>query len=405
MNSVLYVTAAFPTLAAFIENEVKRIDQRGVKIRVLTLRPVSTQYQPEHAPLVTLTSSVGSPLDLRNWGDLLLWTLRRPHVLIPDFLRILWASKASPYALMGHAGYLPAAARVASIAEREGFERIHGAWAHFPATVAYLASRLTGKRFSMAGHAGGDLYRMQEFLPQKARAADFMTCCVRGNAEMVRRLVPEARVHWLYHGTDLSRFGSIVRARATEPTLLIVGRLARTKGYDDLFKAMAVLKRRGVTPKLVVVGDGPERANLEALAREGGVMEQIQWCGSLTHDQLAPHYAAAWLLVAPSVVLANGRMDGIPNVVVEAMAAGLPVVGTRAAGLEEIVVPGRTGALANQRDPEDLASAIEPLIGDAAEVDRLSAIARTEVREAFDVERNFEKLWALFAGTAEGSRP
>lgn len=405
MKSVLYVTAAFPTLAAFIENEVKRLHQRGVRIRVLTLRPVSTQYQPEHAHLVTLTSSVGSVLDPAGWLQLLGWLVRKPHVLVPDVLRILWASKASPYALAGHVGYLPAAARVATIAEREDFERIHGAWAHFPATVAYLACRLTGRRFSMAGHAGGDLYRMQEFLREKATAADFMTCCVRGNADMVRKLAPEARVHWLYHGTDLSFFGAIERRRAAEPTLLIVGRLAQTKGYDDLFKAMAVLKRRGVTPRLVVVGEGPERANLEALARDGGVWEQVEWCGSLTHEQLAPKYAAAWVLVAPSVVLSNGRMDGIPNVVVEAMAAGLPVVGTRAAGLEEIVVPGRTGALANQRDPDDLARAIEPLVGDAAEVDRLSAIARGEVRDAFDVEKNFEKLWALFAGTAEGSRP
>ncbi|MBK7367298.1 MAG: glycosyltransferase family 4 protein [Candidatus Eisenbacteria bacterium] len=153
-----------------------------------------------------------------------------------------------------------------------------------------------------------------------------------------------------------------------------------------------------------MVGEGPERATLEAIAREGGVMDQIEWCGSLTHDQLAPRYAAAWVLVAPSVVLSNGRMDGIPNVVVESMAAGLPVVGTRAAGSRDRR-PGRTGALANQRDPGDLADAIAPLVKDPAEVDRMSAIARTEVREAFDVERNFEKLWALFTGAAERSRP
>lgn len=405
MKSVLYVTTTFPTLAAFIENEVKRIDARGVKIRVLTLLPVGKQYQPEHARLVTLTEAIGSPLSLRNWGALLAWLVRKPHVLVPEVLRMLWASRGSAYALAGHIGYLPAAARIAEIAEREGFERIHGAWAHFPASAAWLATRLTGKRFSMAGHAGGDLYRMREFLPQKVRAADFITCCVRGNAEMVRALVPGGRVHWLYHGTDLSRFGNIVRARAAEPTLLIVGRLARTKGYDDAILALAVLAKRGLRPRFVVVGEGPERERLEQLAREVGVLEQVRWCGSLTHDQLAPHYAAAWLLVAPSVVLPNGRMDGIPNVVIEAMAAGLPVVGTRAAGLEEAVVPGRTGALANQRDPASLADAIEPLLRDPAEVDRLGAIAHAEVRGAFDVERNFEKLWALFTGTAEGSRP
>jgi mannosyltransferase len=83
----------------------------------------------------------------------------------------------------------------------------------------------------------------------------------------------------------------------------------------------------------------------------------------------------------------------------------VPVVGTRAAGLEEVVLPGRTGALCDQHDPEGLAAAIEPLLADPAEVDRLSAIARGTVRDAFDVDRNFEQLWALFAGTAEGSRP
>ena len=157
MKSVLYVTATFPTLPAFIENEVKRIDARGVRIRVLTLRSVSKQYQPEHAHLVTLTESIGSPFLAANWVALLAWLLRKPHVLIPDMVRILWASRGSTYALAVHLGYLPAAARLASIAEREGFERIHGAWAHFPSTVAYLASRLTGNRLSMAGPAGGAL--------------------------------------------------------------------------------------------------------------------------------------------------------------------------------------------------------------------------------------------------------
>ncbi len=405
MKSVIYVTAAFPTLAAFVENEVKRLHARGVRVRVLTLRPVSTEYQPEHASLCALTRWVAAPFDGANWLALLRWTLRRPHVLVPEALRILWASRGSPYALAGHLGYLPAAARVASIAEREDFERIHGAWAHFPATVAYLAARLTGRRFSMSGHAGADLYRSREFLREKVRAADFMTCCVRGNAEMVRALAPEGRVHWLYHGTDLARFGRIPRRRAPEPTLLVVGRLSPGKGFDDAVRALALLERRGVRARLEVVGDGPERDRLAALAREGGVQERVRWLGALDHDRLEPHYGAAWLLLAPSVVLSNGRRDGIPNVVVEAMAAGGPVVGTRATGIEEAVVPGRTGALCEPRDPAGLADAVERLLADPATLDAMGEAARASVRETFDVERNFERLWALFEGTAEGSRP
>lgn len=398
MKSVLYVTTTFPTLAAFIENEVKRLHARGVRVRVLTLRPVGTVYQPEFAPLVPLTSPVGSPLDPASWLALLGWLLRRPHVLVPGALRMLWASRGSPYALAGHLAYLPAAARVASIAEREGFERVHGAWAHFPASVAWLAAKLARRRFSMAAHAGADLFRTRAFLADKVRDADFTTACVRGNAELLRQLVPGGRVEWLYHGTDLARFGRIERARAASPELLVVGRLAPGKGFDDAVAALGELAKRGLRPRLVVVGEGPERARLDALARTNGVETQVDFRGSLTHDAIAPLYAAAWLLLAPSKVVAKGRRDGIPNVVIEAMAAGVPVVGSRAAGLEEAIEPGRTGALCESGNPRSLADAIEPLLRDPAEIERLGAGARGSVRESFDVEANFERLWALFQG-------
>jgi len=398
VKSVLYVTTTFPTLAAFIENEVKRLHARGVRVRVLALRSVGTEYQPEFAPLVALTTAVGSPLDPASWLALLGWLVRRPHVLVPGALRMLWASRGSLYALAGHLAYLPAAARVASLAEREDFERIHGAWAHFPASVAWLAAKLSRRRFSMAAHAGADLYRTRAFLADKVREADFTTACVRGNAEMLRQLVPGGRVEWLYHGTDLARFGRITRARAAAPEMLVVGRLSLGKGFDDAVSALGELGKRGLRPKLVVVGDGPERARLGELARAQGVQAQVEFRGSLNHDALEPLYAAAWLLLAPSKVMAKGRRDGIPNVVIEAMAAGVPVVGTRAAGLEEVIEPGRTGALCESAKPSSLADAIEPLLRDPGEIERLGAIARTTVRGAFDVEANFERLWALFAG-------
>ncbi len=396
MKSVLYVTTTFPTLAAFIENEVKRLHTRGVAVQVVTLRSVSSQYQPEHASLLALTQAVGAPWVPANLVALLSWLVRKPHIFVPLALQVLWASRGSAYALIGHLAYLPAAARVATIAERSGSERIHGAWAHFPATVAWLASRLTGKRFSMAAHAGADLYRTQAFLAEKVRAADFVTACVRGNAEMLRALAGSGRVEWLYHGTDLARFGAIERARASDPMLLVVGRLAPAKGFDDAVASLGALAAQGLRPRLIVVGDGPERARLEELAEQHGVKAQVEFRGALDHAGIMPLYASAWMLLAPSKVLANGRRDGIPNVVIEAMAAGVPVAGTRATGIEEAVIPGQTGTLSDPGDPAGLAAAIAPLLRDPAEVDRLGAIARRSVRESFDADVNFERLWALF---------
>lgn len=406
MKSIAYVTTTFPTFAAFLENEVARFQARGVKLRVYTLRPTRGNYQPDHEKLVPLVRYVGSPLDPRAWFDLLAWTVRRPHVLVPGFARILWASRGSVYAIAGHLFWLPAAARVATLAEQEGFDRIHGAWAHFPASVAWLAARLTGRRFSMAGHAGSDLYRTQAFLKEKVRAADFVTTCVRGNRDMLRSLAGEGpRIEWIYHGVDRARFDGQGRARQAEPLFLCIGRLAETKGFDTAIRAMGELKKRGLTPRLDMIGDGPDRSALEALAREQGVAEQVAFRGWVAQTELLPLYRRAWLLVAPSRVLANGRRDGIPNVIVEALAMGLPCAGTRAAGLEEAITDGVNGVLAPPDDAVALAAAIEPLLRDPAKLDRMSEAARARILGEFDADRNFERLWSLFEIDGAAAEP
>ena len=404
MKSVAYVTTTFPTLAAFVEGDVHRLRARGVRVQVFTLRAVSSQYQPEHAGLLEITRAVGSPLDPRGWAALLGWLARRPHVLIGETLRMLWASRGSLYALAGHLGYLPAAARVARLMETEELERVHGAWAHFPGSVAYLAARLTGRRFSLSAHAGADLYRTRAFLAHKLRHADFTAACVRGNAEMLRALAgPRARVEWIYHGVDRARFDGSGRHRAPEPVLLVVGRLSPPKGFDDAIRALALLAGRGVAARLVVVGEGPERGALEALARVLGVSHRIDFRGALNHDDLLPLYRTTWVLLAPSRQLANGRRDGIPNVVVEAMAMGVPCVGSRAAGLEEAIVPGETGALFAAGDAAALAAALEPMLRDPAELDRMGERARASVGEHFDAARNFERVYALFEAGGPGA--
>lgn len=403
MKSIAYVTTTFPTLAAFVEGDVHRLRERGIRVGVFTLRPVSDEYQPEHAPLLAVTRPIGSPFHPAGAAALLYWLARRPHVLIPEVVRMLWSSRRSLYALAGHVGYLPAAARVARALEAEEFDGVHGAWAHFPASVAYLASRLTGRRFTMSAHAGADLYRTQAFLAHKVRAADFVSACVRGNADMLRALAgPSARVVSIYHGVDFSRFDGAGRTRDPEPFLLTVGRLSPPKGFDDAIRALAELHRRGSAPRLILVGDGPERARLEALAHEGGVADLVQFRGALVHDQLLELYRSAWLLLAPSKVLASGRRDGIPNVIIEAMAMGLPCVGTRAAGLEEAIVPGETGALCEPGDSVSMADVIEGLLHDPGELDRLGSKARAHVLATFDADRNFETLLSLFESPQKG---
>ncbi len=400
MRAVAWVTTTFPTMATFIENDVRGLIERGVRVRVLTLGPRGTRIQPEHASLLEHVEEVGSPLAPSSWVALLGWLVRRPQVLVPGVLRLLWASRGSLYALAGHLAYLPAAARVAAIVEREGIERVHGAWAHFPASTAWLAARLAHARFSMSAHAGADLYRTQAFLAEKVRAADFVNACVRSNADMLERLagVP-GRVHHIYHGVDLERFGASARAPDAEPLLLSVGRLATAKGFDVAIRALARLAARpGGAPELVIVGDGPQRERLEALALELGVHARVTFAGTLEHDALLPLYRRCWVLLAPSRVLANGRRDGIPNVVVEAMAMGVPVIGTDATGIGEIVESGVTGWIVPPDDERALAAAIGEALDAPGGLGALGAAAHERVARSFDARVNFERLFALMNG-------
>jgi glycosyltransferase involved in cell wall biosynthesis len=401
MRSIAFVTTAFPTTAMFVEADVRRLHERGVRVQVFALRsPRGREWQDDHEGLVPLTRWVGSPAHPAAWLALIGWLIRKPHVLLPAWVRMLWASRRSAYALTGHVAYLPAAARIASQVERENLEQVHAAWAHFPGSVAFLVARLTGRPFSMSAHAGSDLYRTQAFLAEKARAARFTATCVARNADMLRALAgPDARIECVYHGVDLARFDGMGRARDPEPLLVTVGRLVPAKGFDVAVEALGLLPQES-RAKLVVVGEGPERGRLEALARAAHVESRVTFTGPLPQRELVGLYRRAWLLLAPSRVLANGRRDGIPNVTIEAMAMGVPVLGTAAGGLEEAITTGETGLLVPPDDARALADTLKRWLADPAGLERMGEQARRMVKDRFDAARNFERLFELLDGDA-----
>jgi glycosyltransferase involved in cell wall biosynthesis len=290
------------------------------------------------------------------------------------------------------------------LVERDRLEHVHAAWAHFPGSVAYLVARLTGRSFSMSAHAGSDLYRTQAFLAEKARSARFTATCVGRNADMLRALAgPGARIECVYHGVVLNRFDGAGRVRDPEPLLVTIGRLVPAKGFDLAIEALGLLAGGGQAPRLMVVGEGPERGRLAELARAAGVEQRVTFTGPLPQIELVGLYRRAWLLLAPSRVLANGRRDGIPNVTIEAMAMGVPVLGTAAGGLEEAVAVGETGVLVPPNDPRALADALARCLADPAGLERMGEQARRVVRERFDGARNFQRLYDLLDGEPNGA--
>ena len=256
---------------------------------------------------------------------------------------------------------------------------IHAYFAHTPAEVAEHAARLLSVPFGFSVHARDARKVTPATLRDRAsRAACVVACNVDVAGDLTRL---GARVHVVPHGVDLARF--IVAPEPVTPPvrLLAVGRLVNKKGFDVLIEALPAL---GSSIVVRIIGDGSERARLESLARDLGLASRVAFAGTRTHAELPAEYAAANLVVVPSVVDASGDRDGLPNVVLEAMASGRAVIGTRTGAIATAIAEGETGLVVDAGAPAALADAIASL---AAAPDRRARMGRRGRRA---VEREFD---------------
>jgi glycosyltransferase involved in cell wall biosynthesis len=284
---------------------------------------------------------------------------------------------------------------------------LHAHFAHGPASVAQFASQLTGVAFSFTAHAKDIYTSPPELLKAKLRAARFVVTCTDYNAEHLARLAGEpwaGGIHRIYHGVNFDRFRYSGRSDSVGPRVpvcLSIGRLVEKKGFRYLIEAAGILRSAGRCLTFRIVGGGDQRGALEAEIARAGLAGVVELTGAMPQEELLPQYERASLFVLPCVVTDNGDRDGIPNVLVEAMRMGVPVVSTAISGIPELVIDDETGVLVPPRDPRALASAIAALLDDPARAQRLAFRAAHHVAERFDLHRNAERLRELLLASLE----
>jgi glycosyltransferase involved in cell wall biosynthesis len=251
-----------------------------------------------------------------------------------------------------------------NVLDGAGEVHIHAHFAHDPTAAAYLAHRMAGVPFSFTAHAK-DLYTTPVAqLREQARAATFVATCTEANRRYLEQVVGVApdRVRMCRHGVDLDRFGTIQR-RPVPGRILAIGRLVPKKGFDVLIRACRLLADKGVSFDCRIIGNGPLRDELVGLTREVRLSEQVHIQPGGPQIELLEAYAEAELFVLAPLVQANGDRDGMPNVIQEALAAGIPVVTSAISGIPEVVRDGINGRLVEPGDPAALADALEELLG------------------------------------------
>ncbi len=398
---VAYIVSRFPRLTeTFVVEEVHAVLRAGAEVDLYPLhRERTSTVQPAAKALASRVHHhrLMSPAILASqWRAL----RKQPGDYLAAAIAVVRHNWGSRRLLLGGVAAFPLAVHLARTVEQAGVDHVHAHFATHPALVAYVIHRLTGIPFSFTAH-GSDLHRDRHMLAEKVRLASLVVAISEFNREVVLAECGASvadRVEVIHCGVDRDVFS--YRAgdeRAEGPIrLCCVGTLHEVKGQSLLIDACARLRDRGVPVTLTLVGDGPDEDRLRAQVERAGLTRQVHLAGALTRPQVRAELDQADVLVAPSVPTADGRREGLPVVLLEAMAVGVPVIASRLSGIPEAVVHEQTGLLVEPHDVDGLVSAIERLAADQTLGASLAANAHRHLVDEFDLDESAHRLVTAF---------
>jgi len=403
--TVAYVVRSWPRLSqTFILNEILSLEQIGVGISIFAMTKADEPVvQPQLVDVAASVHYLDDPVRQRPGAHLrlatasparylstLVFALRRRH---------LRGGYTSSSALEAFDGAVFIADQVRARRRGSPISHIHAHFAHDPALLGLLAHRLTGLPFSFTAHAR-DLYQIPDpALRGRAREATAVITCCQTNVEHIEGVVGDKGppIELIYHGVDLRMFRPAAERQGNGvPVIVSVGRLVEKKGYDDLLRACALLAADSRRFKCEIYGEGPQRAELEALRDDLGLADVVRFCGPRPQSELLAVYQNADVFALTPRVTDDGDRDGLPNVLVEAMACGIPIVSTVVSGISEAVVSGSEGLLAPVRDPSGIAACLAELLDSPEKRQRFGQTA-ARTAAAFDSRAAGLRLAALFA--------
>jgi glycosyltransferase involved in cell wall biosynthesis len=397
-----YVISQYSYQSTFIVREIAELAARGWSITVVSLRPpvftpgssqADLPYQVLHEGFFSanVLCGTGCAFTSSRWRALAEYVRLVTRTFGPDIRQ-----------LIRNLAIIPQACYYAAAIRRERVGHIHAHWATVSTSAAMLISRLSGVPFSFTGHAW-DIYCDTRLLAEKGRAARFVLTCTQYNRRHLLESagIENTKVHVLYHGLHLPTARNLRSSLQNRPIeILTVGRWSEKKGFLELVKALSIIRDHGVDFKLqMIVGKGSspyERRVRDSIAALG-LTDQIRTSGWLPPSQVEAEMRASDLFVLPCVTPAHGGIDGIPNVLIEALSVGLPVIATSLSGIPELIQHGETGVLVRERDPEDLARALVWASSHMGEMQRLGTQGRRLVERKFNIHDTISSLEQHFS--------
>lgn len=394
---VAYLVSRFPvTSETFIVREIDALDRLGLfDLELRSLFP--SPDKPVHDVARRWDERLIRPTAAACLTGFAWATLTRPLALCSVLGAVFAGYRRSSVMVRAFVTVLVACAHARDLARRPRPPHIHAHYATYPALAAWVARRLAGTSYSFTAHAH-DLYVTTAMLDRKVAEARFVVTISEHNRRLLERHNPEhTPIHVVHAGIDTAAYHFRPRTLPADGPVraLTVASLQEYKGHAVLFRALVMGGPAVDRITLDLIGDGVLRGDLEDLADQLGLGDRVRFLGSRSEDEVRASLDTADLFVLPSIVAADGQMEGLPVVLMEALACGVPTVSTDLSGIPEIVVDGVTGLLAVPDDAASLNATLTAMVERGGATVEMGQAGRRLVEQEFDLHQSISVLSAL----------
>ena len=400
---IAYMTGVYPRATdTFIQREVAALRQQGVHVETFSLRPPAEKeiVGPEQQAERERTYYVQPPRPLKILRAHASLLFKSPARYFSALRTALFVRAPGVKSLVWQIAYFVEAGVVAHRMRRSELVHLHNHFSNSSCSVAILVAEMAGLTFSFTMHGPSEFFEPHYWrVDEKLRRALFVACISHFCRSQAMIFAPQEKwdkLHIVHCGVTPADF-KVVTHEGVGSRLLFVGRLADVKGLPILFKALARLKSKHPGVKLTIAGDGPDRQRLVAMAGDLGIAQNVSFLGYQTQKQVRELMGQADAFVLASFA------EGVPVVLMEAMAAGVPVVATRIAGIPELVEDGVSGFLVPPGDAKTLADKVDLLLRDSTLRASFGAKGREKVEREFDLAAEADKLCRILTEALEGA--
>jgi glycosyltransferase involved in cell wall biosynthesis len=393
---IAYVIEKFPSpTESFILNEILQLQKRGIELYILVLRK-----QKRYFCIPELTKLNFPVIFLPKIYFLFpfLFIFRTP--LFPFFFtsnryKFLTGSLFKDFRNYQISLFF------AHKLKRKNINHVHAHFAFISVDIASVLSKLLGVKYSLTAHAQ-DIYTNLPKIQQVIGDASFTITCTQYNRHYLNKISDfeyADKIFTVYHGVEISKWLSshhYHKIGCSEIRVLSIARLVEKKGLIYLLKAIRLLIEMDVQITCTIVGEGPLRRHLENQIKDNGLGTAVRLLDFLPQRQIKSFFAQSDIFILPCIIAENGDRDGLPNVIMEAMLSGVPVISTSVSAIPEIIRDGITGILVREKDEKAIADAVIKLKKCPELYYKITDNGRKEVIERFDLEENIDELIKIF---------